>query len=263
MQLLRTDAAKVAVMNARGRDIMSADLTWRRRTAPRLRYLLSYSTVHLLTPRPCGVVRHATWPAYEIVELAQPRRRHYRKGRPMSANSLTRLMVAVALTIALVGCSVDDDPKETPDDPSAKPDAYCALLERVQGDVSSFDFRSLSQAQFTDLRDKIQQLADAADGQIQTDWQKLGGSLDQLQAVLDSAHLTVEDLPQLARGQVPNGADVNQIQAVSAVMQTLSTDPALASASADIQADARDQCDVNLGGSAAGATPSPADTPAS
>ncbi|MGI9157888.1 MAG: hypothetical protein ACR2FG_14850, partial [Marmoricola sp.] len=82
-------------------------------------------------------------------------------------------------------------------DPSAKPDAYCTLLERVQGDVSSFDFRSLSQAQFTDLRDKVQQLADTADGQI----------------------------------------------------QTLSTDPGIASASADIQSDARQRCNVTLGGS--------------
>lgn len=180
----------------------------------------------------------------------------------MSANPLTRLMVAVAVTVALVSCSGDGDQK-TQADPSAEPDAYCALLERVQGDVSSFDFRSLSQAEFTDLRDKVQQLADAADGQIQTDWQTLGGSLDQLQAALDSARLTVEDLPQLAQGQVPNGADVDQIQAVTAVMQTLSTDPGIATASTDIQADAQERCDVSLGGSAADSTPSPADSPAS
>lgn len=181
----------------------------------------------------------------------------------MSANPLTRLMVAVTLTVALAGCSGDGDQKTTQADPPATPDAYCALLERVQGDVSSFDFRSLSQAQFIGLRDKIQQLADAADAQTKTDWQTLGGSLDQLQAALDSARLTVEDLPQLAQGQVPNGADVNQLQAVTAVMQKLSTDPAIANASADIQADARDSCDVNLGGSASGATPSPGHTPAS
>lgn len=181
----------------------------------------------------------------------------------MSANPLTRLMVAVALAVALVGCSGGGDQKKTEADPSAKPDAYCTLLERVQGDVSSFDFRSLSQAQFTDLRDKVQQLADTADGQIQTDWEKLGGSLDQLQAALDSARLTVEDLPQVAQGQVPNGADVDRIQAVTAVMQTLSTDPGMATASADIQSDARQRCNVTLGGSGAGSTPSPADTPPS
>ncbi len=179
----------------------------------------------------------------------------------MTATTSARWLVGVALGVLLVSCGGGDG-NERPDETTSK-EPYCAVLKRVQGDVSSIDFRALSEAQFIDLRDKVKQLSDAADGQIRTDWQKLGGSLDQLQTALDKARLTFEDLPVVAQGQVPNGADPEKIQAVRSVMQTLATDPDIATAASDIQADARQQCDMTLGGSSASSSPSPADTPAS
>ena len=168
---------------------------------------------------------------------------------------MTKLNVAIAgaVLIVLVGGCSEDKTEAAPG-----PTDYCATLEKTQADFQGFNFLALNDADFDELLGKIDNLEELASGEAKKAWTTLSTALDDLQSALAEANLSVSDLEALSRKEVPNGVDTARLPQVTESIRALSTDPALQEASATIQQDAQESCDLTLGD-----TPSPGDTPAS
>lgn len=156
----------------------------------------------------------------------------------------------VLLTVLLGGCSQSKEKQ-----PDNGPSDYCQLLEKTRADVERFNFATMSDESFVDLLSKVDDLEQGSSGETQQAWATLSTALEDLQSALAEANLSVSDLPQLAQGQVPNGADTTKLAQVTQQIQTLSSDPALQKASAYIQKNAQSACDITLG-----STPSPGES---
>jgi hypothetical protein len=168
---------------------------------------------------------------------------------------MKKLNVAMAgamLVVLVAGCSEDKT------EAAPGPTDYCVALEETQADFQGFNFLALNDEDFDDLLGKIDNLEELASGESKQAWTTLSTALDDLQSALVGANMSVSDLEGLSRNEVPKGADTTKLAAVTDAIRNLSTDPALQEASATIQQDAQETCDLTLGG-----TPSPGDTPAS
>lgn len=166
--------------------------------------------------------------------------------------------IAVAmLTLALAGCGGGDEKPSPstessvattpPETTAAAGGNYCALLAQTQEELGSLDPTTLDDSAYADFRAKLTDLEMAATGEVSADWKTLGVALDQVKDALDQANVTFSDIPILAQGQVPNGADVDKLPQVREELQTLATDSSVAEASTRLQADASAECDIDLG----------------
>lgn len=181
-----------------------------------------------------------------------------------------RGIATTVIALIVTGCGgSDDESTPAPTSESSTPTAstettaeagsdYCAVLEQTRDELSSLDPTSLDDSKFDDLRDKLEDLETTATGAISGDWKALGDSLDRVKSALDAANLQFSDIPQLASGQVPNGADASKLPEVKKQVQKLASDPALAEAAERITTDAKAECDIDLGAAPAETTPTDA-----
>lgn len=153
---------------------------------------------------------------------------------------------AIVLAASLGACSSDS--KSSKDSSSSGGD-YCSLLKDAKGGFGSLSADQLSEDSFSKTRDQIQSLQDSATGSIADDWGTLGGALDDLKAAVDKAGMSLSDVPALITGKVPDGVTPTEAQEVVAALQKMGSDPAVATAANEIQADATKTCKVDLGSS--------------
>ncbi len=146
------------------------------------------------------------------------------------------LMSAVLMAVSLASCS----------DSGGSGD-YCDTLKDSQTQFSDLNIATLSDAEFTDLRDRVGTLEDQAPSDVSDDWGTLGGKLDEFKTLLDDAGIGLGDIESLRQGNLPEGADPAKLQELAPKMQEFVTDPSLAEAQQAIKENAKSECNITLG----------------
>lgn len=144
------------------------------------------------------------------------------------------LTSAVLMAVSLTACSDSSD-------------EYCDTLKESQTQFSDLNFSSLSDDEFTDLRDQVGTLADQAPSEVSDDWEALGGKLDEFKTLLDDAGIGLGDIEALQQGTLPDGADPAKLEALAPKMQAFADDPTLDEAQQAIKDNAKSECEITLG----------------
>ena len=167
---------------------------------------------------------------------------------------MQKLLAAVAalfLVVTVSACSGSSDNSSTSNtgsSDSSSSDDYCSLLKKSQDSFVALGFDQLTDEEFAKSRATIDELEQAASGQIADDWATLGQSLDDLKKAVEDAGITLSDIPKLITGTVPTGLDPMKAQELVGKLQQFGANPDLSKAANEIQADAKTTCNVDLQG---------------
>jgi hypothetical protein len=153
---------------------------------------------------------------------------------------LSAAVVALLLLVTISACSGSSD--------SSSSDDYCSLLKKSQDSFGALGFDKLTNDDFDTSRATIDKLQQAASGSIADDWATLGTALDDLKKAVEDAGITMSDIPQLITGNVPQGLDPNEAQALVGKLQQFAANTDLTKAADEIQSDAKKTCNVDLQG---------------
>ena len=124
--------------------------------------------------------------------------------------------------------------------------AYCDDLRSANKDFSSLGNADFSK--FDDAISRMHKLADEAPDPVADDWKVLDGALKDLQAALKKAGLTTDDLAKMSSGQMPENFDMSKLEQLQKDMSSMG-DQKFEDASNAIEKHAKDECNVDLGGS--------------
>lgn len=140
---------------------------------------------------------------------------------------------------------------------SSGSDDYCTALKDADAKFSAVGNGDV--AQFGDAFDALRHIDDIAPDNIKPQWDTLTGALDQFQAALDKAGVTMDQLAQLKDAtdpsQLPSGLDPAKLQQLGTDLQAIGNAD-VQKASDDISKDAKDTCGIDLGNSSS-SSPSP------
>lgn len=132
----------------------------------------------------------------------------------------------------LAGCGGGDDTE-----------AYCDDVEAAQTEFSSLnsgDIGGLDKAV-----DAFHTLADSAPDEIADDWEKLDGTMTQIETAFEDAGISFADLEEMQSGEVPEGADMSKLAGLATEFEDLSSEE-ITTASDNIAKHASDECGVDL-----------------
>lgn len=144
-------------------------------------------------------------------------------------------IAALALSLAsLTACGASEE------------DAYCKDLKSAKASFDNFGSGSPDFDKLDSAFKRFHSLADEAPEDVKSDWKTLDDALTSVEQALDDAGVSFADLPKLAEGQVPEGADAEKVQALVPKLAKLG-DEKVQKASDAIEKHAKDTCDITLG----------------
>ncbi len=150
---------------------------------------------------------------------------------------LAGLVLAVG---ALTGCGGDDA-----DTGATDTETYCEQLKTDEKHFNSFSSGDVDPSKIGDAIDRIHGLADLAPADIAPDWDRLDGTLSELERALAEAGITTDDLAGLQNGELPKGVDMAQLSKLVPKVQALNSQE-LQDAAQSIRKHAKDECGVTL-----------------
>jgi hypothetical protein len=126
--------------------------------------------------------------------------------------------------------------------------SYCDQISSVKASVSDFDFTTLSEQQFSDLRDSLGDIEDAAPADVKDDWGTLNDAVDQLQGILSDAGLSFDDLQAIRDdpNNLPDGVDIAKLQELAQKLNDFAANADIEAATNAIQANVKDECGIDL-----------------
>lgn len=139
---------------------------------------------------------------------------------------------------ALSGCGGGSD--------NGSSDDYCDLLKKSQDSFGALAFDKVNEEDFATSQETFGKLEDAASGSIADDWHTLGAALDDLRTAVESAGLSMSDIPNLITGNAPAGLDPTQAQELVGKLQQIGQDEDLSAAANEIADDAKQTCNITL-----------------
>lgn len=124
-------------------------------------------------------------------------------------------------------------------------EAYCEELKADQATLTSVGGDNPDLTKLDDAAAVVHKLAGQAPDAVAGDWKTFDGALTEVEGALKDAGVSFADLPKLQSGQVPEGVDVNKLQALAPRLQELSSGE-LGDARKAISTHAQDTCDVDI-----------------
>jgi hypothetical protein len=144
------------------------------------------------------------------------------------------LAAALMLTLALGACSGDDE------------DAYCGKLEDAQNSLEDVNFDMGSQEEWDELTSTMEDIAEDAPSELEDDWANVTGVFDDIQAALDDAGVSIDDLAGIQEsGELPEGVELEDLQALEE-LATAADDAGLQDSLDAIAQDAEERCGITL-----------------
>jgi hypothetical protein len=125
---------------------------------------------------------------------------------------------------------------------------YCSQLK---ADKAYFSGLSGSNQNFGNLEEmfkRVHSLAAAAPSDVSSDWKTLDTAVTTMENAFKEAGIKPSDLASMQKGQMPEGADLQKLQALGTKLQSLSSSDFTSAAQA-IAKNAKDQCGVDLNAS--------------
>ena len=95
---------------------------------------------------------------------------------------------------------------------------------------------------------RVHSLAAAAPTEVSSDWKTLDTAVTTMENALKEAGIKPSDLAAMQKGQLPQGADLQKLQALGTKLQSLSSSDVTSAAQA-IAKNAKDRCGVDLNAS--------------
>lgn len=123
--------------------------------------------------------------------------------------------------------------------------SYCkdiAAAKPVFENLASGDLAQLEKGFAT-----FHQLAAEAPEDLKEEWKTLDDAATTVEGALKEAGLKMSDLAGIQQGTIPEGVDVTKLTSLAADLQKLNT-PDFEAARAEIAKQAKDSCEVELGG---------------
>lgn len=124
-------------------------------------------------------------------------------------------------------------------------DAYCSQLEAAQEDFETLSSGDTTGGDLDETFQTLRDLADSAPDEISEEWAQLDDSIEQVQTALDDAGITFEDLTNAQSGELPEGVELEDLQALAAEFQEIGSEETRQAAET-IEEHAREECDVDL-----------------
>ena len=128
---------------------------------------------------------------------------------------------------------------------SSSSGSYC---DELKSDKTYFESLSGSNADLSKLDtvfEKFHTLAAKAPANVSADWKTLDDAVTTLQNALKAAGIKPSDLAAMQNGQVPQGVDLQKLQALAPKLQALNSSD-VSQAADKIAADAKKSCGVDL-----------------
>jgi hypothetical protein len=120
---------------------------------------------------------------------------------------------------------------------------YCNSLEDATSQFDSLE--GGSPEDFGDAVATFRELGDDAPDEVSEDWEVLNKTFDDMEAALEDAGLSFDDLGTLTSGELPEGVDPADVESLSATFEEMNSD-AVQQAGDDIEAHAQEECDIDL-----------------
>ncbi len=166
--------------------------------------------------------------------------------------------LALSLTLSSCGGGEEEQPAETPSEPTSESAAtpsptesqaaaadseYCQQLETSQDQFGSIARGDVGQ--FDEAVAELRDLRKTAPPEIKPAWDDLLAPVDQLETGLNEAGLKLSDLEGLSRGEVPRGVNPRRLQKVAADLQGLNS-AEVNEAATEIERYAVEECGITL-----------------
>ena len=151
------------------------------------------------------------------------------------------LLAGLALAASvLTGCGGDGG-----DTAATDTETYCEQLKTDEKYFTAFSGPDADPSQLGEAIDRIHGLADKAPDAIAADWDRLDGTLSEIERALAEAGISTEDLAGLQSGEMPKGVNVAELAKLAPKLQSLNS-PELQDAAKAIRTHAQDECGVAL-----------------
>ena len=124
-------------------------------------------------------------------------------------------------------------------------DAYCTDLEAAQEDFETLNSGGSSGEDLDETFQTLRDLAASAPEEISEEWAQLDDSIEQVQTALDEAGISFEDLTNAQSGELPEGVELEDLQALAEEFQQIGSEETRQAAET-IEEHAREECDVDL-----------------
>jgi hypothetical protein len=157
----------------------------------------------------------------------------------MRTNVLIGSMALALAGSVLAGCGSQGSSA-----PGASGD-YCSQLKADKADLSSISGTNPDFGKLDDMFQRVHSLAAAAPSAVSSDWKTLDNAVTTIQTALKDAGLKPSDLAAMQKGQLPQGADLQKIQALGTKLQSLNGSDVTSAAQA-IAKNAKSSCGVDL-----------------
>lgn len=159
----------------------------------------------------------------------------------MRTNVLIGSMALALAGSALAGCGSQGNSG------SGASGDYCSQLKADKADFSSLSGTNPDFGKLDQMFQRVHTLAAAAPSAVSSDWKTLDGAVTTIQSALKEAGLKPSDLAAMQKGQLPQGVDLQKLQALAPKLQSLSSSDVTNAAQA-IAKNAKDTCGVDLSG---------------
>jgi hypothetical protein len=124
---------------------------------------------------------------------------------------------------------------------------YCDELKSDAAFFNDLDSSNPDLTKMDEIFSRMHTLADEAPDDVADDWQTLDDAFSTVENALKDAGISASDLGDLQSGKVPEGVDASKLQALLPKLAALSSGD-VSAASQRIASNAKDKCDVDLGG---------------
>lgn len=153
------------------------------------------------------------------------------------------LVGVLAASAMLVGCGGSEESSGSGGSASGD---YCDILKTASSDLEEFTGASApSEKSFNTFIDRLNDVTDAAPSEVADEWKTINSGVKELQAALEDAGISFDDLAGAMGGQLPEGVSMQDLQAVGEEIQKLNAEDFQAATKA-IADNAKTECKVDL-----------------
>lgn len=161
---------------------------------------------------------------------------------PQRKRSKAPIFIAVAAVIALaligggIWWAVSGDDKGYDDQ------AYCDAYRDAESVFSTGDILQPGPGSFDDLQERLREMKDLSPPELEDEWETLYSTITEFEDLLAEAGLSLDDIDEMTRGEIPEGVDITKLQELTTELMDLAEDDAAREASQAIQSDADTRC---------------------
>ena len=155
---------------------------------------------------------------------------------------LTGAVAATILAISgLTACGGSDSSSSSGD--------YCGDLKSAQSNLSNIgSLDTVTPDKFNAVLDAVHKIADEAPADIKPSWTLLSSGFDSFKQILADAGLSISDLGDIEKGNLPGNLTIAKAQELAQKLQNIDTS-GFSAAQTKIETEVKSKCNIDLNAS--------------